>query len=147
MQAPLFRALDALAVDDGGGRARFAGGLLATARVKRLMDAVERAVPAPQIEIIVDRRARRQVLGDRPPLAAGAQNIHQAVDDFAHVHRPPVAAALPRRDERLRQRPFLVGQVARIAQLAAVIATPIFIRPHRRIPKQIRPPCLNHKQF
>ena len=44
---PLFRAFDALAVDDGGGRVRFAGGLLATARVKRLMDAVERAVPAP----------------------------------------------------------------------------------------------------
>ena len=115
MQAPpLFRALDALAVDDGGGLARFAGGLLATARVKRIMDAVERAVPAPQIEIIVDRRARRQVLGDRPPLAAGAQHIHQAVDDFTYVHRPPVAAALPRPDERLRQRPFLVGQVARI---------------------------------
>ena len=55
MQAPLFRALDALAVDDGGGRARFAGGLLTTAPVKRLMDAVERAVPAPQIEIIVHR--------------------------------------------------------------------------------------------
>ena len=72
MQAPFFRAPDALAVNDGGGRARFAGRGLATARVKRLMDAVERAVPAPQIKIIVHRRARRQVLGDRPPLAAGA---------------------------------------------------------------------------
>src|SRR5271165_7337421 len=49
-----------------------ARGGLATPCVKRIMDAIERAVPAPQIEIIVDRRARRQVLGDRPPLAAGA---------------------------------------------------------------------------
>ena len=71
-QAPFFRALDALAVNDGGGRARLARGGLATPCVKRVVDAIERAVPAPQIEIIVDRRARRQVLGDRPPLAAGA---------------------------------------------------------------------------
>src|SRR5208282_5042804 len=88
---PFSRALDALAVDDGGGWARFARGGRATSHVKRVVDAIERAVPAPQIEIIVDRRARWQVLGDRPPLAAGAQDIHQAVDDFAHVHRPPVA--------------------------------------------------------
>src|SRR5271165_1317197 len=92
-----FRALDALAVDDGGGWARFARGGRATSHVKRVVDAIERAVPAPQIEITVDRRARWPVLGDRPPLPAGAQDIHQAVDDFAHVHRPPVAAALGQR--------------------------------------------------
>src|SRR5208283_849626 len=104
----------------------------ATSHVKRVVDAIERAVPAPQIEIIVDRRARWQVLGDRPPLAAGAQDIHQAVDDFAHVHRPPVAAALGQRNERLHQRPFLVRQVARIAQPAPLITPAVLARPHRR---------------
>ena len=86
MQAPFFRALDALAVDDGGGRARLARGGFAALHVERVMDAIERAVPAPQIEVIVDRRARRQVLRDRAPLAAGAQDVHQAVDDLAHHH-------------------------------------------------------------
>ncbi len=132
MQAPLFRALDALAVDDGGGGARFARGRPATAQVKRVVDTIERTVPAPQIEIIVDCRARWQVLGNRPPVAAGAQDIHQAIDDFAHVHRSPVAAALGRRNERLHQRPFLVGKVARIAQPAPIVTPAVLTRPHRR---------------
>ena len=53
--------------------------------IKRVMDPIERAVPAPQIEIIVQRRARRQVFRDRPPLATGAQDLHQAVDDLAQL--------------------------------------------------------------
>ncbi len=36
-----------------------------------MMDAVEHAVAAPLPEVGVDGRARRQVLGQRPPLAAG----------------------------------------------------------------------------
>ncbi len=143
MQAPFFRALGALAGpralrpgDDGGGRARLARGGLATAHVERIVDAIERTVPAPQIEIIVERRTRRLVLGNRPPLAASAQDVHQAVDDLAHVHRPLVAAALGRRNVRLHQRPFLVRKVAGIAQLAPVVPTAIFIRPHPRPPNK-----------
>ena len=75
---PFFRALDALAVDDRGGRARLARGGLAALRIKRVVDAIERAVPAPQVEIILQRRARRQVLSDRPPLTAGAQDKRHA---------------------------------------------------------------------
>ena len=41
------------------------------------MDAIERAVPAPQIEIIVRGRAWRQVFRNRAPLAARAQDVHQ----------------------------------------------------------------------
>src|ERR1700678_4549175 len=54
---------------------------------------------------------------------------------------------LERRDKRLRQPPFFVGQVARIAQPAAVIATPIFIPPHRPTPQRINLPPMIHKQF
>src|SRR5277367_4427059 len=86
-----FRALDALAVDDRGGRARLARGGLAALRIKRVVDAIERAVPAPSVEIIVERRARRQVLGDRPPLTPGAQDIHQPVDNLAYDDMTPVA--------------------------------------------------------
>ena len=42
-----FRALDALAVDDGRGRAGLPVGLLAAADVKRVVQPVERAVVAP----------------------------------------------------------------------------------------------------
>ena len=75
------------------------------------MDPIERAVPTPQIKIIVQRRAWRQVFRDRPPLATGAQDVHQAVDDLAQLDRSLVAAALGGWNMRLDQRPLLVGQV------------------------------------
>ena len=75
-------------------------------RIKRVVDAIERAVPAPQIEIIVQRRARRQIRRNRAPLTAGAQDIHQAVDDLAHHDMTPFSTALGRRNERLHKRPF-----------------------------------------
>ena len=56
-------------VDNSGGRACLAFTLLAARSVKRVVDAVERAVVAPQVEIIVHRAPRRQVLGKRTPLA------------------------------------------------------------------------------
>ena len=96
------------------------------------MDAVERAVPAPQIEIIVQGRAWRQVFRDRAPLAACAQDVHQTVGDLAQVHRALITARLGRRDMQLDQCPLRIGQVARIAQPATVIASTVFDRPHRR---------------
>ena len=98
------------------------------------MDAIERAVPAPQIEITVQGRARRQVLRNRPPLATRAQDVHQPVDDLAQIHAAFVAAPLGRRDARRDQRPLPVGQVGRIAQEAAVIPAAVFCCPHRRLP-------------
>ena len=44
---------------------------------------------------------------------------------------------------RYHQLPFLVGHIARIAQLAAVIARAIPARPHR-CPLESRSPHLNH---
>jgi hypothetical protein len=43
-----------------------------------------------------------------------------------------VATALAWRDQRFDQFPFVVSEVAGIAQMAAVIPGAIFIRPHRR---------------
>ena len=69
------------------------------------MDAIQRAVPAPQVEIVEQRAARRQVFRDRPPLASRAQHIHDPVHHFAHVDVALVAAALGRRNQRLDMRP------------------------------------------
>jgi hypothetical protein len=60
-------------------------------------------------------------------LAADAEDVHQAVDDLAHVDMTSVAAAPGRRNERFDMRPFDVGQIARIAQPAAVVAGAIFV--------------------
>jgi hypothetical protein len=50
------------------GRAHGSPRYRCSERVKRIVDAIERAVPAPQIEIIVDPRMRRQVPRNGPPL-------------------------------------------------------------------------------
>jgi len=99
------------------------------------VEAIERAVPTPAIEVIVECRARRQVLRDGAPLAAGAEDVHQAVDDLALIDMTPVAAALGRWNDRLDMRPFRLSKIARIAQPTAVVASAIFVGPHRRPPK------------
>src|SRR5262245_1493387 len=100
------------------------------------MDAIERAVPAPQIEIIVQGRAWRQVFRNRAPLAARAQDVHQTVSNLAQVHRALITTRLGRREAWLDQRPLRIGPVAWIAQVGASIAGTIFGRPHRqRLPQ------------
>jgi len=85
-------------------------------------------------KIVVHRAARRQILGQRRPLAAGAENIHQPIDDLAHHHRSLVAATLGARDQWANQRPFVVGEIAGVTQFAAVITNTVLIRPHRAAP-------------
>src|SRR3954447_4305236 len=133
-RAPLFRALDALAVDDGRRRTSLVPGLLTTLDVERMMKTLHRSVVVPPIEIVVDRAARGQVLRDRPPLATRAEPVHQAVDDLAHVARALVAARCRRRDQRDTERTRTSGQVTRVAQLAAVVARAVLIGPHRQSP-------------
>ena len=102
------------------------------------MDAIQRAVVVPQVEEAVHRRARRQVLRDRTPLAAGAEHVHQPVDDLADVDRALVAAALGGRDQGRNERPLFIGEIAGIAQILAIVATTVLVRPHARGPESDR---------
>jgi hypothetical protein len=98
------------------------------------MDAIQRAVVAPQVEIVEKCAARRQIFRDRTPLASRAQNIHDPVHHFAHLDMALVAAALGGRDQWFDMRPFIVGQVTRISQFAAVVTSAVLRRPHRGAP-------------
>src|SRR5208283_149764 len=95
------------------------------------MDAIERTVVIPAADVIVHSAARRQILWQRSPLTAGAQDIHQPVDDLTHVYGPLVAATLGWRNNQTDQRPFGISEVAGIAQRAAVIPSAVVVRPHR----------------
>src|SRR5690349_21644452 len=143
MEGPLFRALDALAVDDGRRRTSLAPGLLTTLDEERMMKALHRSVVIPQIKIAVDCAARGQVLRDRPPLASRAEHVHQAVDDLAHVARALVAARLRGRDQGSHPRPLLIGQVTGVAKLAAIVTRAVLVGPHRQPP--ISGPAWKHK--
>src|SRR3954468_11508865 len=132
--APFFCALDALAINDRSARAGVPPRQLPACHIERVVNAPERAVVVPSVEVVVQGAARRQVLGDRGPLAARAQDIHEAVDHLAQVDPPLVAAALGGRDQWGNQRPFLVAHVTWVAQLAPVVATTVLTRPHQRLP-------------
>src|SRR2546430_8976620 len=71
------------------------------------MDAIQRAVVGPQVEIVEQRAARRQILRDRSPLASRTQNTHDAVHQFPHIDVPPVAAAFGRRNQSFDVRPLV----------------------------------------
>ena len=78
----------------------------------------------------MQRAFRRQILRDVPPLATGAEHIQQAVDQLALILLPLAAAALGGRYQRRDHRPFVVGQITRISQIAAVMTGAGFGRPH-----------------
>src|SRR3954451_9573141 len=103
-----------------------------------MMNAIEGAVPTPQVQIVVHSRAGRQIFRDCPPLTSRTQNIHEPVDDFPHVHMAPIATTFSLRDQRPHMRPFLVGQIAGITQQASVVTPAILVRPHRRPPESGR---------
>ena len=94
-EAPLLRSLGALAVDHRRRWARLAPFPVAYRHIERVVDALERAVPVPQHEVVMCRRLRRQVLGQRRPLAARPKNIEDPVEHLADVHvaRPTAAPA------------------------------------------------------
>jgi hypothetical protein len=105
-----------------------------------MMDAIERAVPGPQAEVIMHGASGGQVFGKTAPLAASAENVHHAVDHLAQINAALAAATLARRNQRLDMRPFLIGQVARIAQRVTVVAGAVFGGPHRAPHKKNRHP-------
>src|SRR3979411_1544407 len=131
MHAPFFCAFHALAVDDGGGRASFPLGLFSTLLIERVMNSFQCTVIGPQIEVVVDRAFRWQIFRDRAPLTAGRENVHEAIHYFPHDHPAFPTASLARGDQGVDQCPFVIGQIARISQLAAVVTAAVLARPHR----------------
>src|SRR5215218_1814469 len=123
-------AVRGLAVDDRHRRARFASHLLSDLNIERVVDAPQRPVPVPEIQVLPDGAAGRQILRQRLPLAPGPEHVEDRVQDLPNVHRPRPAATLRRADQRGDQRPFSLRQIALIAQPAAVRRRSMLRLPH-----------------
>jgi hypothetical protein len=134
MRAPFFGALHTLTIDDACGGAGFPFRLLAAFDIERVMNAIQHAVAVPPNEVVVDRAARRKIFRKVPPLAAGAQDIHDPVHDRAHVGSPLAAAALRRRNEWFNTCPLVIRQIAWVSQVITIVFRAVLIRPHRRSP-------------
>src|SRR5262245_45953733 len=98
------------------------------------MDALQRAIPGPQVEIGPHCALRRQVFGQRLPLAACPQHVENSVQNLAHVDRALAAALLSRWHHGLDNRPFGASQITRITKTDAVRSNAMFRLPHRALP-------------
>ena len=95
-----------------------------------MVDLRQRAVVVPKIQIVVQRALRRQILRDIAPLAAGAEHIHDPVDELPLILLPLTAATLGGGDQWRDERPFVVRQITRVTQSAAVVPGAVLGRPH-----------------
>ena len=84
----------------------FAAGPLARLDVEHVVDAGDRAVPLPQIEVVPDRAARRQIGRDRVPLAPRHEHVEDGVQDLAKRRPNAGGAALRRSDQRCNEPPI-----------------------------------------
>jgi len=133
--APFFRALYALTINDTPRWTGLAPHCLAASDIQGVMNALQRHVITPNVKIFEQRATWGQVLGDRSPLASGAQNVHQAIHDLTYIHAPSAATSLGRWDQPRNMIPFIIRHITRVMKFAPVIRTSIFGYPHRSCPQ------------
>src|SRR5439155_11528134 len=127
-----WRSHGAIAVDYGGGRTWLAPFLFAHSQVKILMDPFQRTIPIPQHQVPMRGALGRKVLRQSLPLATRPQHVEYRVEDFSDVHRALATATLGRRNQRRNQRPFLVRQIAVVAQSDPACSQSMLRFPHWR---------------
>src|SRR5512135_1376733 len=88
-----------------------------------IMDPVQSAVPTPLVEVAPDGALGREVKRQIPPLAAGAEDVEDGVEDIPHVGLAGPSAGVERRDVRLDQGPLCVGDVAGIMVRSHPVST------------------------
>ncbi len=126
------RRLHALAVDDRSRGACLTADAFAQQDHKVVAHALPYARAEERAEVAVHRRPgqERRRRWQVPPLAAGTQQVEQAVQQVPHVRRPRATAGLGRRDQRLHQPSLVVRQP--LARPVIANQRTVFRRPHRR---------------
>ena len=115
-RAAAFRGLDALAVDDAGRGNGVASQRQTGAPHQREIDPPPDALIAPEIEVVLNGRARRKVLRQRAPLAAGRQDIEDRVHHHAQIDFARTPEPARRGQKKAEQQPFRIRRVACITQ-------------------------------
>ena len=91
----------------------------------RVVDPVQRPVPAPAVEVAPDGAPGREVRRQIAPLAAGAEDVQNGVEDVPLVGLAGPAATGFGRDVGLDEGPLGVGEVAGVMVHSHAITTPI----------------------
>ncbi len=104
--------LDRLTVEGTGAGRGGAAGLDADCGTQGVADLLPGAVPAPPLEVVVDRLPGGEVVRQSPPGTDLAGVLEQSVDDLPPAGLAGLAASAGTRQQRLEQVPLLVPQVA-----------------------------------
>jgi hypothetical protein len=95
------------------------GDILVVSKLDRLARSVAHLVeittPHEASEPPVDRPARRKVIRQHPPPATRSNQIPDRVQDLAQINVPRPASLGRSRQHRFDPRPFLIGEIGRIA--------------------------------
>src|SRR5262245_11083214 len=83
--APLLGGFHRLAVDGGHARLKITPGLLPNIRAQAGQDFIPDAICDPGPIVVVNSLPGRELVGDHPPLATGAYQVEDRVDDLAQV--------------------------------------------------------------
>src|SRR5262252_6818273 len=111
-RAAAFRGLDALTVDDTGRRNRVAPDRDARPPHQRSINPTPDPLIPPSVEVVLDRRARRKILRQRPPLTPRRCDIEDRVHDGPQINKARATEPLPSRHQARNQRPLRVRHVA-----------------------------------
>ena len=143
--AATFRGLGALAVDDASRGNGVASHRLAGAPYQREIDSSPNALVSPEVKVVLNGGARRKVLRQRPPLAAGRQNIKDGIHHRPQLNFSWASDAAGGRQEKREQKPFRIRHVACIAQMLAPILLAGDFGPRHCVLHRISQIRRNHK--
>lgn len=109
---PLFRRLDALAVDHGCTGTGLTSLLLSKSVSQSIMDSLPSAVLTPRSEVAIHRLIRGKVLRQHAPCAPTSAYIEDGIDHSSQRSCLRAASGLGRRQERGNNIPFRIRSIA-----------------------------------
>ena len=113
-RGPLFRGLDAPALDDSHGRRGLFAGGLARLIAQAVVYPLDGSIVAPLGEVVVDAVPLGEVAGQHAPLAAGAEQVEHRVEHVAQAELPLASTGLGRGQQRFDEQPLLIAEVGRV---------------------------------
>src|SRR5712672_4009718 len=91
---------------------------------------------APSIKIALNRRVRRKILRQRPPLTSAGQNEEDRLHNLAQIHFSRASQMTPRRHPPGNQRPLRIRHIACVPQpTTSILRTSDFSPWHGALPR------------
>jgi hypothetical protein len=91
---------------------------------------IEHAVARPFPEVLIDRRVRRKIFWQLPPLATRAIYIADRVEHLARVCLALAPTGAGQRDHRLDNSPLFVAHITRVTSTSRLVLLALFVAPH-----------------